>query len=102
MLRLDFACRRPLGGRMVQDEEQRRELVHRLFYLITSAAEDAAAIAVEGQSTHASALALREIAARLRSAGELIEIVSSAVEALGASAGESTPEKLENEVAPER
>lgn len=69
---------------MVEDDELRREVVRRLFYLITVTAEDAATIAAEGQSAEAETSELLEAAARLRPAGELIEIVSAAIEAIAA------------------
>lgn len=88
---------------MVNRGEEQSEIVPRLFYLITAAAEDAAAIAVEGQSLRAGAAQLQKIAARLRSAGETIEIVASALEVLlsvdSGSIGDGDPP--ESEVAPE-
>lgn len=69
---------------MVEDDELRREVVRRLFYLITVTAEDAATIAAEGQSAEAETSELPEAAARLRAAGELIEIASSTIEAIAA------------------
>lgn len=67
---------------MVNGGEEQPEIIRRLFYLITASAEDAAATALEGQSRGAGTSELQEMAARLRSAGEMIEIVASAVEAL--------------------
>lgn len=81
-LRLDLARGSPLPGRMAENNEVRTEAVRRLFYLITITAEDAAAMAAEGQSSGASGCRLAEAAAHLRAAGELIEIAASALELL--------------------
>ncbi|MDP9412515.1 MAG: hypothetical protein M3Q08_00090 [Pseudomonadota bacterium] len=69
---------------MSEEDEARREIIRRLFYLITVAAEDAATMAAEGQSRAFPTSELANAAVRLRAAGEMIEIVASAIEALAA------------------
>jgi len=64
---------------MSEDAEARRELICRLFYLITIAAEDAAAGAVEGQSGRLSPDCARASAASLRELGMRVEILASAI-----------------------
>ena len=81
-LRLDFGARPRLRWRMSEDAEVRHEVVRRLFYLITIAAEDAAALAVEGQSRGWSPDHLRAAAATVRELGMRIETLSSAISEL--------------------
>lgn len=64
---------------MSEDAEARHELIRRLFYLITVAAEDAAALAVKGQSRRLSQDHANAAAATLRELGMRIEILSSAI-----------------------
>lgn len=68
--------------RMCADENARSEVVSRLFYLITAAAEDAAALAAASQSANILAVERKGAAAKLRSSGETIAIVASAIELL--------------------
>ncbi|MCK9553101.1 hypothetical protein [Aquamicrobium sp.] len=77
---------------MSEDAEARCEIIRRLFYLITIAVEDAAALAVEGQSRRLLPDCARESAANLLELGIRIEILSSAVTALleGAEKGVET------------
>jgi len=63
---------------MSEDAEARREIIRRLFYLITIAAE-AAALAVEGQSRRLAPDDARASAANLLELGIRIEILSSAI-----------------------
>lgn len=74
---------------MSGDVETRHEAIRRLFYLVTIAAEDAAALAVEGQSrkllpdqASASATSLKELGMRIdilsSAVTELIEVVGKA------------------------
>jgi hypothetical protein len=62
------------------DDGERIEVVSRLFYLITAAAEDAAADAANCQSSQMPASERKSAAARLRSSGEMIETIASAIE----------------------
>src|SRR5690606_11585513 len=87
-LRLDFAIRLRLRRTMSEDAEARRELICRLFYLITIAAEDAAALAVEGQSSRLLPDCARDSAASLRELGIRIEILSSAITELTEGVGQ--------------
>jgi len=64
---------------MSEGAETRRETIRRLFYLITIAAEDAAALAVEGQSSRLLPDDARVSAANLLELGITIEILSSAI-----------------------
>jgi hypothetical protein len=64
---------------MSEGAEARHEVVRRLFYLITIAAEDAAALAVEGQSRGWSPDHLRAAAIIFRELGMRIETLSSAI-----------------------
>lgn len=81
-LRLDFGARPRLQWRMSEDAEVRHELIRRLFYLVTIAAEDATSLATEGQSRSWSPDHLRAAAATLRELGMRIEILSSAISEL--------------------
>src|SRR3546814_8052935 len=63
-------------------DDTRHEIIRRLFYLITVAAEDAATLEANGQATGLDRSRIADIAARLRALGETIEIISSAIEAL--------------------
>lgn len=91
-LRLDFVDPLRLRGTMTEDAEACREVICRLFYLITIAAEDAAALAVEGQSSRLLPDHARASAASLRELSIRIEILSSAITELleGAKKGVET------------
>jgi hypothetical protein len=65
---------------MGEDEEYRRYVLSRMFCLITAAAEDAAAIAASAQAKNLPATYRPDAAAKLRSTGETIEIIASAIE----------------------
>lgn len=80
-MRLDFFDWSGLRLRMSEDTEARHELIRRLFYLGTIAAEDAAALAVEGQSRSLACFS-PAAAATLRELGMRIEILSSAISEL--------------------
>ena len=71
-LGLDLARLLRLGRAMSDDAEARRDLVRRLFCLITIAAEDAAATAVDGQSRSLSPDCARAAAASLGELGMAI------------------------------
>lgn len=75
-----------------EDAEARHELIRRLFYLVTIAAEDATSLAVEGQSTSSSPDHARAAAITLRELGMRIEILSSAIPELieGVGNGDET------------
>lgn len=91
-LGLDLVGPSRLGRIMSEDAEARRETIRRLFYLITIAAEDAAALAVEGQSSRLLPDDARVSAASLRELGMRIEILSSAITKLlerGGQGGET-------------
>lgn len=70
-----------LCGHMSEDDESRSDVIRRLFYLITVAAEDAAATGAEGQS-RALPSDMQAAAVQLRARGETIEILASAIEIL--------------------
>lgn len=78
-LDLDFGASLLLRRGMSEDAEARRDLIRRLFCLITIAAEDAAAVAVEGQSRNSSPDQAQTSAAGLQELGMRIEILSSAI-----------------------
>jgi hypothetical protein len=78
-LGLDLAEPLRLRRAMSEDAEARRDIVRRLFYLITIAAEDAAAGAAEGQSRRLLPEDARASAASLLELGIRIEILSSAI-----------------------
>ena len=63
-------------------DDTTRDLIAQLFYLITVAGEDAATLAVEGQSQNFSRYQIKDDAIRSRQLGEQIEILSSAINAL--------------------
>ena len=86
-LGLDLVGPSRLGRIMPEDAEARRELICRLFYLITIAAEDAAALAVEGQSSRLLPDDARVSAANLLELGITIEILSSAITELAGAIG---------------
>lgn len=77
--------RRSHGHMDVDDDGARTDVIGRLFYLVAGAAEDAAALACAAQSSHMCAVERRSAAAKLRAAGEMIEIVSSAIELIESS-----------------
>ncbi|MFD0850185.1 hypothetical protein [Sphingosinicella xenopeptidilytica] len=91
-LGLDMVQPLRLGRIMSEGAETRRETIRRLFYLITIAAEDAAALAVEGQSRRLLPEDARTSAANLLELGIRIEILSSAITELieGAEKGVET------------
>ena len=68
--------------RFMAHDDATHDLIARLFYLITVAAEDAATLAVEGQSRHISPNRIENVATQSRQLGEQIEILSSAIKAL--------------------
>jgi hypothetical protein len=78
-MRLDFFDWSGFRRRMSEDAEARHELIRRLFYLVTIAAEDAAALAVEGQSRKLLPDQARAAATSLKELGMRIDILSSAV-----------------------
>ncbi|UNK78223.1 hypothetical protein MNQ96_11575 [Sphingopyxis granuli] len=81
MKKLGLDLTEPLRLRpaMSEDAEAHREVVRQLFYLITIAAEEAATLAVEGQSRRFSPDHARASADNLREMGTRIEILSSAI-----------------------
>jgi len=87
-LGLDLAESLRLRRIMSEDAEARREVVRRLFYLITVAAEEAATLAVEGQSRRFSPDHARASAVNLREMGTRIEILSSAITELLEGSGQ--------------
>ena len=91
-LGLDLVEPLRLGRIMSEDAETRRKIIRRLFYLITIAAEDVAALAVEGQSRRLVPDDARASAANLLELGIRIEILSSAIMELieGAQQGVET------------
>lgn len=79
-MRLDFAGAWPLRRAMPEaDDTTRHEIVRGLFYLITIAAEDAAALAVEGQVKGLSLNDARASTDSLRALGARIETLSAAI-----------------------
>lgn len=78
-LRLDFVNGPGLRWRMSEDTETRHAVIRRLFYLITVAAEDAAVLAVEGQSRSLSPDHAKAAAVTLRELGTRIQTLSSAI-----------------------
>lgn len=87
-LGLDLVEPLRLGRIMSQDAEARRKIIRRLFYLITIAAEDAAALAVEGQSRRLLPDCARASAASLRELGMRTEILASAITELLEGSGQ--------------
>jgi len=79
-LRLDFVGAPRLRRRMSGDADKSGEVVLSLFYLITVAAEDAATLAVEGQLGLLQNAQRADLAARLRTFGETIETLASAID----------------------
>lgn len=67
---------------MPEDDERRGEVIRRMFYLLTVAAEDAATLAAEGQSHKLQGCRQVELACHLRQQGETIDIVASAIEVI--------------------
>jgi hypothetical protein len=80
MLCLDFAGMARLRRHMCENDERNGEVVRRLFCLITIAAEDTAVLASEGQSVLLQNAQRADLAARLRSFGETIETIASAID----------------------
>ena len=68
---------------MSEDEEERRQLIRRVFTLATIAAEDAAAMAAEGQAPRIDHGKARVLATGLRELGERIEILALVVQEIG-------------------
>ena len=66
MLRLDFVGGSRFRRDMSEDNERNREIARRLFYLITVATEDAATLAVDGQSQNLDVHQQADLAVRLR------------------------------------
>lgn len=81
-LDMDFRGRCGLRARMCEDQEFRRQLIGRLFTLITIAAEDAATIAADGQAGSSDPHVIRSWAEKSRELGERIEVLATAIEAL--------------------
>lgn len=71
---------------MPEDDDTHRELIARMFYLVTIVAEDAAVLAIEGQSRALEQDQARKTAVRLRNLGERIDILSAAIAKLCKSA----------------
>lgn len=69
------------------DDDNRRDIIRRLFYLATVAAEDGAGLTVEGQAAGLDRFQIADIAARLRALGETIEIIANAIAVLLGDAG---------------
>jgi hypothetical protein len=82
-LRLDFGShsRLPVSGRRHMDDDERGELVRRLFYLMTAKLEDAATQAAEGQGREPTADKIRR-PGLIRSAAQETLIVAEATTAL--------------------
>lgn len=64
------------------DEEERRELVSRLFALMTGKLEDAAGLAAEGQGTRAETRDLISRAERIESIAQEAAVLAEAVGAI--------------------
>lgn len=62
---------------------EQRELIRRLFYLMTSIGEDAAAHAADGQSANVDDASVLEFTNRLHSAGQSLIILADAARLLG-------------------
>jgi hypothetical protein len=82
-LDIDFLrhCRLPVSRRRHMDDDERGELVRRLFYLMTAKLEDAAAQAAEGQRSGPVADKIMR-AGLIRSAAQETLIVAEATIAL--------------------
>jgi hypothetical protein len=82
-LRLDFArhSRLPVSRRRHMNDDERGELVRRLFYLMTAKLEDAATQAAEGQGRETAADNMKR-AGLIRSAAQETLIVAEATTAL--------------------
>lgn len=75
-LDMDFAGMPRLRHRMTDEDEERQQLIRRLFYLITVAAEDAAAIAVKGRAAQSDHSRREALTKGLRELGEWVEILA--------------------------
>jgi hypothetical protein len=64
------------------DEDEQRELISRLFYVLTARLEDAAALAAEGQGKEVATTRLTELTSRLTSASEEFAILAEATAAI--------------------
>jgi hypothetical protein len=82
-LDIDFArnSRLPVSRRRHMDDDERGELVRRLFYLMTAKLEDAAAHAAEGQGQEPAADKIKR-AGLIRSAAQETLIIAEATTAL--------------------
>ena len=60
------------------DEDERRDLVSRLFSLMTAKLEDAAALAAEGQGTSGSSERLVALADQIRAGAEEAALLAEA------------------------
>lgn len=85
-LRLDFVPLFGLRACMPEDDDTYRELIARMFHLVTIVAEDVTVLAIEGQSRVLDQDQARETAVRLRNLCERIDILSAAIAKLGKSA----------------
>lgn len=69
------------------DDDERRELVRRLFFLMSSRLEEATTSAGAGQATDISSKTAAELAGRLHSTGQEIAIIADAVTLIAQSTG---------------
>ena len=83
-LRIDFAAPvRPGGrGRFGMDDDDRRDLLSRLFALLTMKLEDGAVLAADGQRASADPAELRTTAATLHDIGHAVTVLADAIAAL--------------------
>jgi hypothetical protein len=83
-LGLDLSATARLRVAMAEDTtlDEWREIVSRLFYLITAACEDGAALAAQGQARGKDQESLRDLTDRLHGIGQAITILSDAIGAL--------------------
>lgn len=81
LLKLVIDCRGVfrLGGAMDIDDVPSRDLIARLFALLTTRAEDAAGLAAEGQSHIIGSARAHELADRLQVIGQHITIIAEAL-----------------------
>ncbi len=83
---MDFHRETGLLGYMSEDQEYRRDLIARLFCLLTMAGEECAELAVKGQSGKGSDIGARQVAMALIDTGRRIEILAEAIVSLNALA----------------
>lgn len=77
-LHVDFHRKARLFGYMSEDEENRRNLITRLFYLLTVAGEECAELAAKGQSGKGD-IDARQAGMALIDIGKRIEILAEAI-----------------------